>query len=474
MLSAGPSLTASLCLALALSLPAAAAPDAGTLLPAPPPFRPKVQDPLLAPAPRPPREVRSWDEALALVRAHSSDERNAAFAVERAEGRWRQSLSALLPNLRLSGVAAYDVLNPGTPLLGSAAGATGGSAGPTPTSGPVATTPVAGATVALSQSLIDLSAWQGLSASSASRRSAEQSLEDVRRRVTLTLARTLVAVVAAERVAELNRLGLSQALERAALTERTSELGAATLVDVTRVRQDVEVARGALLLGDEQLRRTREALGVALGLQEEVGVPQGFVLTGLVEQAQRSCRPLSGEERADVKAAREAAQSAKAAQNQATAGYLPSLALTSSVFGYTTNPGPGRVGSWSVAAVLSLPLWEGGGRAGLTRDRSGARKQAEEALTATQRQVAFESARARRGVGVAEQLLASAEQARALAAQLDALTRRAFEVGRGSSLELVQSAALLRQADVALATREFELVQARLDAVMTEARCDQG
>jgi hypothetical protein len=75
---------------------------------------------------------------------------------------------------------------------------------------------------------------------------------------------------------------------------------------------------------------------------------------------------------------------------------------------------------------------------------------------------------------VAEELLKSATQARALAAQLDTLTRRAFEVGRGSSLELVQSAALLRQADVALATREYELVSARLDAVLTEARCDQG
>ena len=56
--------------------------------------------------------------------------------------------------------------------------------------------------------------------------------------------------------------------------------------------------------------------------------------------------------------------------------------------------------------------------------------------------------------------------------QLDQLTRRSFEVGRGSSLELVQSAQALRQADVVLATREFELVQARLDSLLTEASCD--
>ena len=45
-------------------------------------------------------------------------------------------------------------------------------------------------------------------------------------------------------------------------------------------------------------------------------------------------------------------------------------------------------------------------------------------------------------------------------------------MGRGSSLELVQSAQALRQADVVLATREFELVQARLDSLLTEASCD--
>ncbi|MFP2923854.1 TolC family protein, partial [Pyxidicoccus sp. 3LG] len=61
---------------------------------------------------------------------------------------------------------------------------------------------------------------------------------------------------------------------------------------------------------------------------------------------------------------------------------------------------------------------------------------------------------------------------RDLAERTDRLTRRAFEVGRGSSLELVQSAAALRQAELTLVLREFELVQARLGAYLTEARCD--
>jgi outer membrane protein TolC len=73
---------------------------------------------------------------------------------------------------------------------------------------------------------------------------------------------------------------------------------------------------------------------------------------------------------------------------------------------------------------------------------------------------------------VAEALVKTAAESRQLAERTDQLTRRAFEVGRGGSLELVQSGAALRRAELTLALREFELVQARLDAFLTEARCD--
>jgi multidrug efflux system outer membrane protein len=279
-------------------------------------------------------------------------------------------------------------------------------------------------------------------------------------------------VVAAERVAELNRIGLTQALERAALTERTQQLGAATQLDVVRIQQDVEVARGVLIAGDEQLRRTREALGLAVGFGEEIGLVVGFSLEQLVQRTLAECRVVPWEARPDLEAARANVESVAESRRRAFAGYFPTLGLTSNLFAYTSTPGPGRFASWNLAAVLSIPLWEGGSREGLVQERAGAEIQAESSLVASQRQVSLEVARSRRSVSVSQALVASATKARTIAAQLDQLTRRLFEVGRGSSLELVQSAQALRQADVALATREFELVQARLDSLLTEALCD--
>lgn len=457
-----------LALLAAVAVPAAAL--AQTEPPAAPtPFKGEVSDPMLAPVARATREVSAWDEALGLLRQRSSDEQQAEASVERAQGRWRQALAPLLPSARLSAGVGYDLRNPDSPTTpgGGSLGAAAGAGHGTPT------VPLGTASLSITQSLLDLGSYQGLSSASASRRSAAASLADARRRLTLGLARSLVAVVAGERVAELNRLGLRQALERAQLTQRTAQLGAATQLDVVRVQQDVEVARGTLIAGDEQLRRTREALGFALGFEHDVGVAPGFALQGLVAQAHNACTKVGGPgERPDVVAARESARSASAARAQASLGYLPTLGLASSAFAYTRDPGLGRVSTWNIAAVLSVPLWEGGLREGLVRERAGAEQQAAAQLEGTRRSASLEVARARRGVAVAEQLLGSAEAARALAARTDELTRRSFEIGRASSLELVQTAAALRQADIALATREFELVQARLDAVLTEATCN--
>ncbi|WP_434390178.1 TolC family protein [Melittangium boletus] len=435
---------------------------------APPPFQAQVNDPMLAPAPSAARQVASWQEALRLVRERSTDLRTAEANVERAQGRWRQSLSLLLPNARLSMGVTEDLLHPNL-----AVGLTGAPI--IPQAGqPIPTVPLLSGTASLTQSLVDVGAWRGLSSASAATDSARANLSDIQRRLTLGLARTLVATVAAERSAEINRVGLLRALERAALTQRAFELGSGTQLDVVRARQDVEVARQALIAGDEQLRRTREALGLAVGLPEQVGVEPAFQLQGLVDETRQACAPLDGPEaRADVESARKNLTATRDSRQQATAGYLPTLGLSSNLSGYTTSdPAPAQLATWSLAAVLTLPLWEGGARGGLVRERTGLERQAAESLENTRRNVQVEVARAQRNVGVAESLVKTSAESRELAAKTDQLTRRAYEVGRGSSLELVQSGAALRQAELSLVLREFELVQARLDAFLTEARCD--
>src|SRR5689334_333777 len=123
---------------------------------APPPFQPQVNDPMLAPVEPAPRRVATWEEALTLVRERSTDLRTAEANVQRAEGRWRQALSLLLPNARLSAGVGTDLLHPGL-----AVGLTGAPI-ITQAGQPTPTVPLASATASLSQSLVDVSAWRGL------------------------------------------------------------------------------------------------------------------------------------------------------------------------------------------------------------------------------------------------------------------------------------------------------------------------
>ncbi|MHA7629809.1 TolC family protein [Corallococcus sp. M7] len=444
--------------------------SAAASAPATVPFQPKVDDPMLTPVPPAPEQVKTWDDALTRVRQKSTDLRNAEAGVTRAQGRWRQSLGLLLPNARATAGVGVDVLHPDVPSA-AGGGFVGGSNTGTGVSAPSA--PLGTVSASLTQSIIDVGAWRGLSSAKSSESASVASLQDVQRRLTQGLAQVLVATVAAERAAEINRVGLRQALERYAITQRSFELGAGTQLDVVRVSQDVAVARQALVAGDEQLRRTRESLGLSLGEDHGVGVNPAFNLGGLVEETRQQCTPLQDlANRPDLVAQRANVDAARESRRQASAGYLPTLGLSSTLVGFTTDPGFGRFATWNVSAVLSVPLWEGGQREGLVRERKGIEEQAAQSAEATRRNVGVEVSRARRGVEVAEALLKTAAESLELADRTDRLTRRAFEVGRGSSLELVQSGAALRQAQLALVLREFELVQARLDAFLTEARCD--
>jgi outer membrane protein TolC len=445
-------------LTLALSLS-----GAGAALAADAPANPK--DPQLAPATRAPRELGGWDEARALLTTRSTDLRATATGIDRAEGRWRQALSTLFPNARLTAVLGYDLLNPDLPVLGAAAAAAAPGGGKP-------TTPTGVAAATLTQKVVDFGAWRGLDTAEAGKAGAEADLAAARRRITQGLARALVATVAAERVAQLNRLSLQQALDRAALTKRVTELGAGTQLDLVRVRQDVSLARAALLGGDQQLWQTREALGLALGLDEEIGVREGFSLDGLLVELRRSCVALGQDDaRAEVRASEAGLKAARSARSQASAGYLPTLDLTTTLAAVTTTPAPGEFASWNIAAVLTVPLWEGGLRDGLIHERSAAEKQAEVGVEAVRRATALEATHARRQLTTAEAVLAAVREARDLAREQDHLTQRSFEIGKATSLDLIVSAAALRNAELTVALREFEWVQAGLDAYLSTAEC---
>ncbi|MBX3210330.1 MAG: TolC family protein [Labilithrix sp.] len=441
-------------------------PPAPTVPTAQLPPEPEVDDPMLAAVARPKTEIATWEDALRHVRARSTDLRIAAQEIARAEAQSRIALAGALTTVTGQGTYTHNIIT--NPTLQPARAGSGYGFRPVRTPFPDF---VNGSLVA-SQPVFAMRSWYAIGTAEHNESIAHLSLEDTKRLIALNVANAIVGVVTAERLAELNRLGLRNALTRLELAKRRSTLGSGTGLDVVRARQDVETARAVLVAGDESLRQSREALGLALGLPEQVGVPPTVDINGLEASARASCKAAPTiDDRPDLAALHERTEVARRLVKDAKYQFVPTVDVRSAVGTTTIDTGAAPNTTWNVQAVLTVPIWDGGIRYGNLRDTRAQEIIAGQRLEAARRQATIEVTQARRGVSVAEDRRRVAGETRDLAAENDRLTRTAYLEGRGTSLELVTAAQALREAEIQLAVRDFELVRARVLAILALASC---
>jgi outer membrane protein TolC len=431
------------------------------------PTAPTIDDPMLQPPPRAKTEVATWEDALKYVRARSTDLRIAVQQVVRAEAQSRVALAGALFTLTGQGIYTHNIIT-NTSAQVSGFGPTGPILRPVEVPfGDFAT-----GSLSLNQPVLAPRAWYAIGTADRNVDVAKLSVDDAKRTIALNISNSIVGVITAERVAELNRIGLRNALTRLELTQRKAALGGGTGLDVVRARQDVEAARATLVAGDESLRQAREALGLALGVPEQVGVPPSVDLSGLEASARSACRQSPNiDDRADIAALRGRVELAHRARNDVKYQFSPTVDLRSNVATTTANTGLAPNTTWNVQAVLTVPFFEGGARYGNLRDTEAQENIAQQNLEAGRRTATIQVTQAQRGIIVAEDRRRVAAGARDLAAENDRLTRAAYLEGRGTSLELVAAAQALREAEIQLALRDFELVKARVLAVLVLATC---
>ncbi|HMA94669.1 MAG TPA: TolC family protein [Polyangiaceae bacterium] len=425
---------------------------------------PSAVDPMLLMIGEPARTLRSWAEAVNVIKARSIDLRIALLDVTRAEAQSRTALAALLPNINAGANYTHQFIQRTTrtenPIDGSIREST------TPSADTLS------GSVSLSVPLINAPAWYALGTAKAGEDVAHLSVEDQKRKLTVGVANAILAVVTAERVAEINRIGLANAITRQRLAQAKLRNGAATALDVERTNQDVISSRAALLSGDESLRQAREALGLALGFAEPVGVRPELRLDGLLSDTRGTCKSLSSlRERADLAGLEKQRQLAERQIKSVELQFAPTLNLQSALASNTPRAAAAPPVTWNIQAVLNWSIWDGGARYGALRLARAGAEQADARREALERSLSIEVQRAQRGVTVATDAVTVSTQARDAATQIDQMTQKTFRAGMSTSLELVTAASALRQAEVNLAVREFELVRAQVAAALTLASC---
>jgi outer membrane protein TolC len=430
------------------------------------PSTPAIDDPMLAAPPPPRRLVTSWSEAVSNLRAQSTDLRIAIDQVLQAEALTRGATAKYLPSLTGTGRWVHQIITRTGPLTPVAVmeGVVQSTTAPIPNT-------LTG-TLTLTQTLLDAEAFDQIGIARLAERASRLSVADKRRTLALGVANAIVSVVMAEHTAEINRVGLRVALEQLQLTRQRKGLGGGTALDEARAEQNAELARAALVAGDETLRVAREALGLALGFPEETGVAPDLKVDGIAADVMQSCRPVGTlEDRPDVAAARAQLDVAKRRLRNVWLGFLPTVTAQSDLVATTAIPMGFPNPIWDIQALLTVPIWDGGARYATLHAANAAADIAQEELVALRRQDQIQVEQAERELVVAEDADKVARRLRDVAAKTEALTEYAFVAGQATSLELVTASEAHREAELNVVVKDSEIVKARLAATLALSTC---
>ena len=422
------------------------------------PFVP-VDDPMLRPVERAPHNLRDWREALQLVRTRSPDLRVALAQIEVSRGRARMALAGALPKLTGTGtlthqLVQYEPINPS----------------PVPFPATVFT-----ARADLVVPLLSARNWYDYATAKDTVQKIEVDVDEAERKVIAGLAEAVVAVITAERLAEVTRVSLASALSTLELNRRSERLGASNGIDVLRAEQEVARSRANLIDSDEQVKRSREALGQALGDSVPWGVPPEINLNTLQADARSTCHEESDvERRPDVRSARAAEHIAERNVSSVDYSFVPTVNATSALVYSTNDFSTGSRGpvAWSIGGVLSWNLYDGGFRYGERQQNEGLLEATREQTGAIRRAARIQVGQTRRGVDVARQRLEVARIGNQVAQDSARLARVKFNAGDGTSFDMVDTQRAAREAELDVTVKEFELVRAEIIAFLALASCD--
>jgi multidrug efflux system outer membrane protein len=418
---------------------------------------------MLEPLELPAQVLGSWRQALSLMQSRSTSIATARAQIAEADARSRQTLSSSLPNISGSGSVTRNLLfATGTTVLN------GGGVTEVRLPYP-ATTWNAG--VSFRQPVFDLRSWYDVTTSRKAVDAAAVSAEDVERQSLGSLADAIVTVITAERLADVTRVSLRSNLSALDLTQRRTRLGAASSVDVLRAEQEVASNRSDVIQADEAVRRARETLGLALGYPEGWGVAPNINVNGIAADAKAVCSLVATpEDRSDVRAAKLNVEVSERTAESVNYGLAPTVDVVSD-FSYTTDPRSARPVLWSIGAVLTIPIYDGG-RLGAEKDINVAGANiARQQLTDATRRARLQAVQAQRAIEVAEANFVVSRQARDIAEESARLSRIAFVHGTGTSFDLVDSAQRQRLAEIDVTIKEFEVVRARIAALLVLSNC---
>jgi outer membrane protein TolC len=403
----------------------------------------------------------SWRDAIELARRQSTSLKTSLARVDEAAAQARQVLGLALPQLSARGAVEYEVLRGEVtnPFSGETSRV------------PVPATGIGGA-LDLRIPIFAPAAWHDHGTAKDVTDLSRLNMKETERLVVRDIADAIVSTITAERLAEVTRVSLASALSTVDLNKRRAALGASSQLDVLRAEQLVQDARANVVTADEALRRAREALGTAVGSFDAYGVNPEIRLDTLAQDARTYCTQEQNlDKRPDVVAANANVAIAERRKDGVDWTFWPTIDAVSTLGVQNSEFANNERVSWTVGGRLSWLLYDGGIRYGQREEAEAASRVAREQLTDTRQRANTEVVQSQRAVQVATVNLGVFMRSREIAAETARLAKVAYINGSGTSFDLVDTAGRLRQAEIDLTVKEFELLRARVAAFLALASC---
>lgn len=389
------------------------------------------------------------DAALKQALARNPSAKLAALDVKRAETLVAQARSQALPILSANGV--YTRLDADREIAGRV------------------TTPEQQLqlNLFLNVPLIAPRAWSQWSRASEGVEVAQATEKQSRQTLVISVARTYLAAIAQERIVEVNGRARETALAHEKYARTRFQGGLGNRLDQVRASQEVATTSAALATSHAAVQRTREALGVLVG-SEGPRRPEEKPTLGNLPSETEAQHDL--DKRPDV-----VAQQARrlAAKHQARDNWVDFLPLLNGTFTpFYQNPATPQFPTtgWQAQLLLSIPLYDGGLRYGVHRQRKVEEEAQSAQLENVMRQAKADVRIATEAIRRADEALHDSREAAQLSAESLRLATLAYEAGASTNLEVIDAERRARDAETDVTIKEDAARSARLDLLIASGR----
>jgi len=301
----------------------------------------------------------------------------------------------------------------------------------------------------VSQSVLDLTAWNNFRSSTDLAHAAQFSARDARDSVVLAVCGAYLQIIATSERVKSAHTQLDTANALLSQTQQKRAVGLVAQIDVDRSEVEQLTQQQRVISLETELAKQKIVLARMTGLPPN----DNYKLTDTVPFAAAPALDLDTAiaqalaQRADIKAAEAQVHAAERTLAAARDERLPSLSINGNYGAIGTNPAQASA-TFSAAATLSVPIWQGGRTEGDIKGARATLAQRQAELDDVKGQVESDVRNAYLDLQAATSQLKVAQRNLQVTRETLDLTRQRFDAGVTDNVEVVQAQESLTSAEL--------------------------